>query len=66
MKVSSAVWLGWLALFGVFELLALSRRMPWSTMSAWVWQLERFWAPLPWLIIVALALLMVHLSTGRY
>lgn len=66
MGVSSAVWLGWLGAFGVLELLAIWGKVPWSSMSAWVWQLERLWAPLPWLVIVALALLMVHLSTGRY
>ena len=66
MAVSTAVWLGWLALFGVLELSALWRRVPWTTMSQWTWQLEKAWWPLPWLVIVALALLMVHLATGRY
>ncbi len=66
MGISSAVWLAWLAAFAVLELLAIAGRVPWSSMSAWTWGLERAWAPLPWLVIVALALLMVHLSTGRY
>lgn len=63
---SSLVWVGWLAAFGVLELLAIAHRVPWTSMSEWTWSLERHWAPLPWLVIVALALLMVHLATGRY
>lgn len=66
MAVSTAVWLGWLALFGILELLAIFHKVPWTSMSEWTWSLERAWAVLPWLVIVALALLMVHLSTGRY
>ena len=66
MAWSTIVWLGWLALFGVFELSALWGKVPWTTMSQWTWDLEAAWWPLPWLVIVALALLMVHLATGRY
>lgn len=66
MAASSAVWLSWLALFGVLEMLAIRKLVPWTSMSQWTWALERLWWPLPWLIIVALALLMVHLATGRY
>ncbi len=63
---STIVWLSWLALFGVFELSALTHRVPWHTMSRWTWGLEAAWWPLPWLVIVALAFLMVHLATGKY
>ena len=66
MGVSTAVWLGWLALFGVLEMSAIWKKVPWTSMSQWTWALEKMWWPLPWLIIVALDLLMVHLSTGRY
>jgi hypothetical protein len=63
---STLVWLSWLAAFGVLELLGISRRVPWRSMSEWTWSLEAHWWPLPWLVIVALALLMVHLATGRF
>ncbi len=63
---STIVWLSWLGLFGVLELLAVFHKVPWHTMSHWTWELEAAWWPLPWLVIVALALLMVHLATGRY
>ena len=66
MGTSTAVWLGWLALFGVLEMSAIWKKVPWTSMSQWTWALEKMWWPLPWLVIVALALLMVHLSTGRY
>ena len=66
MGVSTAVWLGWLALFGILEMSAIWKKVPWTSMSQWTWALEKMWWPLPWLVIVALALLMVHLSTGRY
>ncbi len=66
MGTSTAVWLGWLALFGVLEMSAIWKKVPWTSMSQWTWALEKMWWPLPWLVIVALALLLVHLSTGRY
>ncbi len=66
MLLSTIVWIGWLALFGALELPAVWHRVPWTTMSEWTWWLEKLWSPLPWLVIVALALLMVHLSTGKY
>jgi hypothetical protein len=66
MRLSTVVWLGWLAVFGALEIPAVLRRVPWLPMSDWVWRLERLWAPLPWLVIVALALLMVHLAARQY
>ena len=66
MAVSTAVWLGWLALFGVLELSALTHRVPWLTMSRWTWALEKAWWPFPWILLVALALLLVHLVAGKY
>ena len=64
--VSSAVWLGWLALFGLLEIPAVLHKVPWTTMSRWTWNLEKIFPILPWLVIVALALLLVHLSAGKY
>ena len=63
---SSLVWLSWLGAFGVLELLGISHRAAWTSMSEWTWALEKAWWPLPWLVIVALALLMVHLAAGKY
>ena len=66
MRLSTAIWLGWLALFGLLEVPAVLHRVPWVPMSDWVWRLEKLWWPLPWLVIVALALLMVHLAARQY
>jgi hypothetical protein len=66
MGISTAVWLGWLAIFGALEVPAILHKVPWTSMSQWTWHLEAHWWPLPWLIIVALGFLTVHLAAGKY
>jgi hypothetical protein len=63
---SLAVWGVWLAYFLVVELAAvfLKGRVPWFTLSRTTWTLEDKWAPLSFLILFGLAVLMVHIFAG--
>ena len=36
---STAIWLSWLALFGVLEMSAIWKKVPWTSMSQWTWAL---------------------------
>lgn len=58
---SAAVWLGWLALFLVLELLGYWHVTPWSTLSEWTWTLEGAWSPFRFVVLFGLAVLLVHL-----
>jgi hypothetical protein len=60
--VSTAVWIGWLALFGILELLGVYwKGCPWSPLSNWVWSLENVNPVIPWLVLAGLGLLLAHL-----
>ena len=60
--VSTAIWISWLAIFAVFELLALYwKGCPWEPLSNWTWRLEDFSPVLPWLLLAGLGLLLAHL-----
>lgn len=52
----------WIAIWAVLELLGLSGRVPWSTLSSTAWSLDRsrWWARL--LFAVGLSLLTVHIA----
>ncbi len=63
---SLGVWAGWLAAFGVLELLALTHRVPWRTLSETTWSLESLAGWVPWVVLFALAALLVHLVARRY
>jgi hypothetical protein len=58
---SSLIWLGWLALFGILEALAIWGQVPWEPLSDWVWRLERLDPFVAWVVLVGLAVLLVHL-----
>lgn len=58
------VWGLWGALFLVAEGLALSKKVPWSTLSEFVWITEHWIWPLRAAYAVGLLVLMVHFVTG--
>lgn len=62
MKTSTLVWLSWMALGGLLEILAVSGKVPWETLSQWVWDLEH----LGWIFSVIVAgglfILTLHLA----
>ena len=63
---SIGIWAAWLAVFGVLELLALYHTVPWQTHSDTTWSLENLAGWVPWVVLFALAALLVHLVARRY
>ena len=62
---STAVWFGWLALFAVLEILALRGKVPWTSLSEYVWNLEDREPVTKWTFIIGLMALAAHLVSGR-
>jgi hypothetical protein len=58
------VWGAWLALFLALELMALFRIVPWPTLSRTAWDTEDAWAPIQFVILIGLAVLLVHIVAG--
>lgn len=57
------VWAGWLALFGILEVVALVvPGCPWQPLSDFTWSIENAWHPFGWIILVGFALLTAHLA----
>lgn len=62
--VSTVVWLVWLGLFLIAELLAVFHVVPWEPLSDWIWRLEgirRVGVYVQWIVLVGLAVLLTHL-----
>lgn len=58
---SAFVWLAWFASFVVLEVLGLWDRVPWFTLSQFVWGAEDQWGIFRWIVLFGLAILLVHL-----
>ena len=58
------VWPLWIGAFLVLELLGIFRKVPWTSLSRFAWKLESLSPVLPYLFMVGLALLLVHIVTG--
>lgn len=63
---SLIVWGLWFALFGVLELPAVFHRVPWMTLSDSTWRLESLGGWIPYVVLFALAALLVHLVARQY
>jgi hypothetical protein len=61
---STTIWLGWLGLFVALEGLALSGRVPWTTLSQFAWDAE-VRPSVRWGLLVGLAVLQAHI-VGRW
>jgi hypothetical protein len=63
LQVSLLVWGLWLASFVGLEMAGIFWKR-WFTLSRTTWTLENKWAPLAFVILVGLAVLMVHIFVG--
>lgn len=65
LRCSLIVWSLWLAAFLTLELAGIFwKGCPWYTLSRTTWTLEDEWAPLSFVILLGLAVLMVHIFVG--
>jgi len=60
---TALVWLLWLGVGLVLELLALSGHAPWNSLSEFVWGIEALNPILRWVFLFGFALLLVHMVT---
>lgn len=58
---SIIVWAVWLGLFLIFELAALTKHVPWVTLSELAWKFEDWRPGLRWVFLIGLAVLLVHI-----
>lgn len=61
LAISSIIWLVWLSIFAVLELFAVYGKVPWMPLSDWTWRLEGLSPFVPWIVLVGMAILLVHL-----
>jgi hypothetical protein len=61
LTISAIVWLGWLALWVVLELLGYWHITPWTTLSEFVWAVEMHWRITQIVFLIGFAILLVHL-----
>lgn len=60
--ISTVIWLAWLGILAVLELLAVyTNLVPWMPLSDWTWRLEGLSPFVPWVVLVGMAILLVHL-----
>lgn len=64
MAASFLVWGLWLLAFLVLEGLAISGRVPWTTLSQFAWALEALKPHLRWVLFAFLSLVASHIATG--
>lgn len=48
----------------LLEGLAIAKRAPWTTLSAFAWNIETYKPAMRWVFLVGLAVLMVHIVAG--
>lgn len=58
------IWPLWLGAFVVLELLGIFRKVPWTSLSRFAWKLESFNPILPFVFLLGLAALLVHIVSG--
>ena len=58
------IWPLWLGTFLVLELLGIFRKVPWTSLSRFAWKLDSLHWSVPWIFLVGLSLLLVHIVTG--
>lgn len=64
LHASFVVWGIWLAYFAILELWALLGNPRWLTLSTTVDDVEKWWWPFQFAILLGLAILMVHWAVG--
>lgn len=64
--VSTLVWLGFGLVFAALEIPAVVHRVPWLPLSDWTWSWESFAGWVPYVVLFALAALLVHLVARQY
>jgi hypothetical protein len=58
------VWSLWIVQFIVLELLGVFHKVPWGSLSRFSWKLESLSPVLPYVFLIGLAVLLVHIVTG--
>jgi hypothetical protein len=58
--------MGFGLLFVALEIPAIYKRVPWTPLSDAVWGAERAFKPLPYLVVAALIVLILHLVVAKF